>query len=84
MDYITLLGLLATSITVVAYLPQLIKVWKTRSTRDTSLGTFSIFCITSFLWFIYGVFISAIPLIIANFILLVQGLIIVAFKLKYK
>ena len=84
MDYIALLGLLATSITVVAYLPQLIKIWKTRSTRDISLGTFSIFCTTSFLWFIYGVFISDIPLTVANFILLVQGLSIVAFKLKYK
>lgn len=84
MDYATVLGLLAGALTVVAFLPQLLKVWKTRSTRDISLGMFSIFCIAVFLWFVYGLLINNVPVMVANFLVCIQALIILAFKLRYK
>jgi MtN3 and saliva related transmembrane protein len=84
MDYITIIGLVAAALTVIAFLPQLIKVWKTRSTRDISLGMFSIFCAAVFLWFAYGILTSDPPVTIANLVVFVQALVILAFKVKYK
>ncbi len=84
MDYVTLIGLVAAALTAIAFFPQLMKVWKTKSTRDISLGMFSIFSSAVFLWFIYGLLISNLPVIIANFLVFVQAFAILVFKVKYK
>lgn len=83
-DYVTVLGSLAGALTTVAFFPQLLKVWRTRSTGDISLGMFSIFCVGVLVWFIYGILIDDAPVIIANLLVFVQALIIVAFKVRYK
>ena len=83
MDYASVLGLVAGALTVVAFFPQLLKVWRTRSTRDISLGMFSIFCAGVFLWFVYGLVIDDVPIIITNLLVFVQALIIVLLKIKY-
>jgi MtN3 and saliva related transmembrane protein len=84
MDYITIMGLVAATLTVIAFFPQLMKVWKTKSTKDISLGMFSIFCVAVFLWFVYGILIKDTPVTIANFLVFIQAFIIVVFKVKYK
>ncbi len=45
MNTISLLGLLAGSFTTIAFLPQVLKTWKSRSAKDLSLGMFSIFTV---------------------------------------
>ena len=82
-DFVTVLGLSAGTLTVIAFFPLLLKVWRTKSTRDISLGMFSIFCAGVLLWFVYGLVIDDLPIIIANFLTFVQALIIVMFKIKY-
>jgi MtN3 and saliva related transmembrane protein len=84
MDYITTIGLLAAALTVIAFFPQLMKVWKTKSTKDISLGMFSIFCSGVFLWFVYGILMQDLPIIVANFLVFIQAFIILMFKVKYK
>jgi MtN3 and saliva related transmembrane protein len=84
MDYITVLGLAAAVLTVIAFFPQLMKTWKTKSTKDISLGMFSAFCVGVLLWFVYGISISDLPVTIANLLTFIQALIILMFKLKYK
>jgi MtN3 and saliva related transmembrane protein len=84
MDYVTFLGLVAAALTVIAFFPQLMKVWKTKSTKDISIGMFSIFSSAVFLWFVYGILISNLPVIIANFLVFVQASAILVFKVKYK
>jgi MtN3 and saliva related transmembrane protein len=84
MDYITIIGMIAAALTVIAFFPQLMKVWKTKSTRDISLGMFSIFCSGVFLWFVYGILMQDLPITIANFLIFIQAFIIVLFKVKYK
>jgi MtN3 and saliva related transmembrane protein len=84
MDYITVLGLAAAVLTVIAFFPQLMKTWKTKSTKDISLGMFSAFCVGVLLWFVYGISISDLPVTIANLLTFIQALIILIFKLKYK
>jgi len=84
LDYVTIVGLAAAAITVFSLFPQLVKVWKTKSTKDISLGMFSLFCSGVFLWFVYGILMKDLPIIIANFLGFIQAFIILMLKLKYK
>jgi MtN3 and saliva related transmembrane protein len=84
MDTITIIGLIAAAFTTISLFPQLIKVWKTKSTKDISTGMFSLFCGGVFLWFIYGVYVNDLPIMIANSLAFIQALIILIFKAKYK
>jgi len=84
MDLIIALGLIGATLTTVTLLPQLIKVFKTRSTKDISAGMFVLFVIDFFVWLIYGILIKDIPLIIANSFALVEATIILLFKIIYK
>lgn len=84
MDLISIIGLVAGAITVVSFFPQLMKAWKTKSTKDVSLGMFSMFSVAVFLWFVYGILIKDLPVTITNFLVFVQALTILMFKVKYK
>ena len=53
-------------LTTIAFLPQVIKSWKTRSTRDISLGMFTILNTGIVLWLVYGLMLNSLPLILAN------------------
>ena len=83
MAYVTAIGLGAAFCTTFAFLPQAIKTWTTRSTKDISLGMFLIFSIGVLLWLIYGLLLRDIPLIAANGITLLLALTILGFKLRY-
>lgn len=78
------LGYVAGLFTMIAFLPQVIRVWKTKSTKDISLATFCLFCTGVFLWLIYGLFIKLGPVVITNAVIFVLAAVILIFKLKYK
>ena len=80
----TAIGLAAGVITTAAFLPQTIKTWRTRRTRDISLGMFLFLCLGIILWLVYGFLRGDLPLILANGVTLVLAGTILAFKLKYK
>ncbi|ERT08872.1 PQ loop repeat family protein [Lyngbya aestuarii BL J] len=84
MTLITAIGLLAGALTTVAFLPQVIKTWKTKSTRDVSLGMFVMFCTGVFLWIVYGALIGDLPIVAANIVTLSLASTILFFKLKYR
>jgi MtN3 and saliva related transmembrane protein len=71
MDSITLLGLVAATCTTVAFLPQVLKNWRTKSAGDLSFGTFGLFTTGVVLWLIYGSLIHNLPIIVSNVITLV-------------
>ena len=71
MDSITLLGLVAATCTTVAFLPQVVKNWRTKSAGDLSFGTFGLFTTGVVLWLIYGSLIHNLPIIVSNVITLV-------------
>jgi len=83
-NFINFIGTVAGAFTTVSFLPQVIRVWKTRSTRDLSLVMFLLFVAGLILWLIYGVLVHSWPVIIANCVTLVLALIILTFKLIYK
>ena len=84
MDFVIALGLLGAVLTTISLLPQLIKTFKTRSTKDISTSMLALLGAAFFVWLIYGVLIKDIPLIIANSFALTQDLIILSFKIIYK
>ncbi len=79
-----MLGFAAGALTTLAFLPQVIKTWRSRHTRDISLGMFTIFSSGVFLWLLYGIQVGAMPIILANSVTLVLALTILIFKIKYK
>jgi MtN3 and saliva related transmembrane protein len=60
------LGFFAGMLTVVSFLPQVIRTWKTRRTKDLSLGMFALLVTASSLWIIYGIVIEDWPVILTN------------------
>jgi len=78
------IGFIAATMTTISFLPQVIKTWRMKETRDISLSMFIILAAGIFLWIIYGFFIQALPIILANSITFVFVMIILFFKLKYK
>ncbi len=83
MDGVTLLGLLAAAVSTVGFAPQVIKVYKTRMTRDLSLGSYIILFSGLFLWFIYGLLLGAIPIILGNAIACAMAAYIIFMKIKH-
>lgn len=77
-DAVTLLGLAAATLTTLAFLPQVLKTWRSKSAEDLSVGTFSLFCAGVVLWLIYGLIISDLPIIVANTVTLVLQITILA------
>ncbi|HEY7852306.1 MAG TPA: SemiSWEET transporter, partial [Caulobacteraceae bacterium] len=69
--------------TTVAFLPQVLRAWRTRSTRDISLGMFLVFSVGILLWLIYGLMVRDAPLIAANAVTLVLALTILVLKLRH-
>ncbi len=84
MEIFTIIGLLAAFLTTISLIPQLVKVWKTKSAKDVSAGMFSIQCSSVSLWAIYGILINDFAIIAANSLVFVQALTILAFKTKYR
>ena len=84
MNYITALGLLAATLTTLAFLPQVIKTWRSKSAKDLSLGTFSMFCTGVLLWLIYGLLIDDLPIILANAVTLLLAGSVLGLAITYR
>ena len=78
------LGYIAGFLTTIAFLPQVIKVWRTKSTKDISIWMFLIFTTGVLLWLIYGLMIRNYSLIIANTITLILSISILIAKILFK
>lgn len=79
----TLVGLIAAFCTTIAFVPQVLKLWKTKSADDLSLSMFVIFSTGVALWLVYGLLISDVPVILANTVTLLLCLIILVLRQKY-
>lgn len=79
-----IIGIIAGTLCTISFLPQVIRIARTRHTKDLSLVTFSIFSLGVFLWLVYGLILKELPIILANAATLTLALIIVAMKLKFK
>lgn len=78
----TALGLLAGTLTTIAFVPQVLKTWRTRSTHDISLQMFAIFVTGVSIWIVYGLIIGDLPVILTNVATLLLAGIILVFKIR--
>lgn len=60
------IGLAAGLLTTIAFLPQVLRVWRRRSATDISLPTFVLLCTGIALWLLSGILKDSISLILAN------------------
>ena len=81
--FINTIGLLAGLLTTIAFVPQVLKMYRTKSGRDISARMFTIFSIGILLWLYYGTLLQSLPIILANAVTLVLTLTIIALKIFY-
>jgi len=78
-----IIGMLAGTLTTISFIPQVIKVLRTKNTKDLSLMMYVIIFIGVLLWLIYGIAIDRYPMIIANAITIIFVSIILFMKNKH-
>ena len=83
MDGTMVLGLAAGTLTTAAFVPQLAKAWRSKSTGDLSWGMLITFSTGVLLWLVYGVWIDSLPVILANAVTLLLQAGIVSLKIKH-
>lgn len=83
-NLINIVGLLAATLTTISFLPQVIKIVKTKHTKDISLLMYIIFTAGVLLWLFYGILLKEPPIIIGNGITLILVMIVLIFKIRYK
>ena len=84
METIDILGLVAGTCTTIAFVPQVLQVWRSRSARDISLGMYSVFIVGVALWLIYGLAVQAMPVVISNCVTLVLASAVLIMKLRFE
>jgi MtN3 and saliva related transmembrane protein len=65
-----IVGLIAGALSCTTFLPQVIKTWKSKSTKDVSLNMFLIATAGTSLWLLYGILIHSISIIGTNIVVL--------------
>lgn len=83
MALIDIVGYLAGFFIIISLIPQIMKSWKTKSTKDLSLSRYIIYIMGVICWLIYGVALMNGPMILVNSINLCLALSILYLKLKY-
>ena len=79
-----MIGSIAAVLTTFAFLPQVIKVIKTKDTESIALGMYLMQVLGIALWLAHGLIIHDLPLILANSISFILSAIILVYKIRYK
>ncbi len=84
MRSITILGFFAGTLTTLSFVPQVHKAWRSKRCDDLSLGMLLAFGTGVLLWLIYGLLLSAPPIIVANAVTLALILVLLVLKARYR
>ena len=79
-----MIGSIAAILTTFAFLPQVVRVVKTKDTESIALGMYVMQVIGIALWLAHGFHIGDLPLILANSISFLLSGTILLYKVKYK
>jgi len=69
-----IVGIIAGALSCTTFLPEVIKTWKSKSTKDVSLTMFLIASLGTALWLVYGILIHSFSIIATNIIVLIFSL----------
>jgi MtN3 and saliva related transmembrane protein len=78
-----ILGLAAGTISSITFLPQVIKIWQTKSAKDLSVPMLLLLVLGVSMWLAYGIIIKNVPVIYTNSMVLLMSFIMLFFKFKY-
>lgn len=79
-----MIGSIAAVLTTFAFLPQVIKVIKTKDTESIALGMYLMQVLGIALWLAHGLVIQDLPLILANSVSFILSGTILVYKIRYK
>jgi MtN3 and saliva related transmembrane protein len=77
------IGFAAGATTTLAFLPQVLKVWKSRSVQDISLGMDLVIPVGLALWVWYGVRTRSTPVVLGNGLILLQTFLVLVAKIRF-
>jgi MtN3 and saliva related transmembrane protein len=78
-----MMGYTAGALTTLAFVPQVLQIYRTKSVKDVSLAMFLLFTLGVALWLGYGIMTHSFPVVAANATTLVLSFVILYFKWKY-
>jgi MtN3 and saliva related transmembrane protein len=81
--YVDVLGYVAGILVVISLLPQAVKSWRTKLTRDISLTRYIVYVTGLVLWIAYAAIIQNGPVAVMNSVGLVLAVSILCLKLRY-
>lgn len=81
---VEIIGLVAALLTTSAFVPQVIKVWKSKSSKGVSVSMYLVLLLGVSLWGVYGYLIDSMSIMIANTVTGFLQLIILVLILKNK
>mgnify|MGYP001340874266 CR=1 FL=1 len=84
MTLVDLLGTAAATLTTGCFVPQVVRLWRTRNAEGISLVTFAAFALGVALWLAYGVILRAWPIILSNAITMVLAFAIIGLTLRFR
>jgi len=77
------IGFMAGSLVAISVFPQVLKSWRTKSTRDIAISWSVINLAGQILWIVYGFLIASYALVIMSSVTLVMNVSMIILKLKY-
>ena len=77
-----LIGYISAALTTIAFIPQAIKVFRTKQTEDISFGMMLLMTTGVGFWVVYGYLLNAVPVIAANVTTFILSLYILIMKIK--
>lgn len=79
-----MIGSIVAILTTFAFLPQVIKVIKSKDTESIALGMYLMQVLGIALWLAHGLVIQDLPLILANSVSFILSGTILVYKIRYK
>jgi MtN3 and saliva related transmembrane protein len=84
MESIEIIGLVAATLTTSAFVPQVNRAWRSKSTKDISLLMYLAFFVGTMLWLYYGLVHGSLSIVLANGVTGLLVVVMLFLKLRYK
>lgn len=84
MDWTEVIGLTASGLSSLTFMPQVYRAWKTKSVEDLSMAMLIFIFTSTILWLVYGFGRGSLPVIICNGIIFALSIVLIYFKFSFK
>lgn len=82
--FMEIVGLIAGACTTLAYLPQVLKIYRSKSVKDISFSMYTMLCSGLILWIIYGIAVRSLPIVLANIVTFFLAGSVLIMKIKWR